>query len=211
MNRYQADVLRFRTALDLPVGSTKTPGFSSHEEADLSASIINEEIGETVAAVRARDMLETIDGLCDALYVAFACGISIGFDIAAVVPSLPEPNGGPDGSASSLFWRAEDFERVLLAAARLTCGAIERRDSYAVGVALVGLVATIMNTALAWGIPLRPFWAEVQRANMEKVGGPIRADGKRLKPPGWRAPDHLPIFLDVFGCVPEAPQAGRAA
>lgn len=40
-----------------------------------------------------------------------------------------------------------------------------------------------------FGIPRVPILKEVQRANMEKMGGPVRADGKLLKPPGWRAPD----------------------
>lgn len=42
---------------------------------------------------------------------------------------------------------------------------------------------------LAFGIDSRPVHAEVQRANMAKVGGPVREDGKRLKPPGWTPPD----------------------
>lgn len=32
-------------------------------------------------------------------------------------------------------------------------------------------------------------WREVTRANMDKANGPLREDGKRLKPEGWRAPD----------------------
>ena len=42
---------------------------------------------------------------------------------------------------------------------------------------------------LAFGINSSPIHAEVQRSNMAKVGGPIREDGKRLKPPGWTPPD----------------------
>jgi predicted HAD superfamily Cof-like phosphohydrolase len=42
---------------------------------------------------------------------------------------------------------------------------------------------------LTFGIDSRPVHAEVQRANMAKAGGPVREDGKRLKPPGWTPPD----------------------
>jgi len=42
---------------------------------------------------------------------------------------------------------------------------------------------------IGFGIDSRPVHAEVQRANMDKFGGPVRPDGKRLKPPGWTPPD----------------------
>lgn len=45
------------------------------------------------------------------------------------------------------------------------------------------------GTRQYFGIPRVAIFKEVQRANMEKVGGPIREDGKQLKPPGWRGPD----------------------
>jgi Phosphoribosyl-ATP pyrophosphohydrolase len=37
-------------------------------------------------------------------------------------------------------------------------------------------------------------WVEVTRANMAKAGGPMREDGKRLKPDGWTPPDLRPIL-----------------
>jgi predicted HAD superfamily Cof-like phosphohydrolase len=42
---------------------------------------------------------------------------------------------------------------------------------------------------LEFGIRGAEVLAEVQRANLAKVGGPKRADGKVLKPEGWQAPD----------------------
>jgi predicted HAD superfamily Cof-like phosphohydrolase len=47
----------------------------------------------------------------------------------------------------------------------------------------------VEGTRLAFGIDGGPVAAEVQRSNMAKAGGPVRADGKRLKPPDWTAPD----------------------
>lgn len=46
----------------------------------------------------------------------------------------------------------------------------------------------VSGTSICLGIDEDPFFAEVHRANMAKVGGPIRADGKRLKPEGWMPP-----------------------
>ncbi len=47
----------------------------------------------------------------------------------------------------------------------------------------------IFGTAIACGVELTPFFAEVHRSNMTKIGGAIRADGKILKPPTWTPPD----------------------
>lgn len=64
--------------------------------------------------------------------------------------------------------------------------------------AIDGLCDTIVvsyGTAEEIGIDLEPFYDEVMRSNMAKRGGPVRADGKRLKPPGWTPPD-LESILD---------------
>lgn len=39
------------------------------------------------------------------------------------------------------------------------------------------------------GVDGAPVHAAVHAANMKKTTGPVRADGKRLKPPGWMPPD----------------------
>lgn len=49
----------------------------------------------------------------------------------------------------------------------------------------------VEGTRIAFGVDSTPVWAEVQRANMAKLDGPMRPDGKILKPPGWVAPDIL--------------------
>lgn len=54
---------------------------------------------------------------------------------------------------------------------------------------LCDLMYVIVGAALRWGVDLGPLFAEVHRANMAKAGGPVREDGKRLKPPGWTPPD----------------------
>jgi predicted HAD superfamily Cof-like phosphohydrolase len=54
---------------------------------------------------------------------------------------------------------------------------------------IVDTIYVLIGTAIAAGFDLAPVWDEVQRANMAKVDGPVREDGKRLKPPGWRPPD----------------------
>lgn len=66
-------------------------------------------------------------------------------------------------------------------------------DQKEVGDGLVDLIYFAVGTALTYGLPLDHMWDEVQRANMSKlIDGRIvrRADGKVLKPPGWRPPNH---------------------
>jgi predicted HAD superfamily Cof-like phosphohydrolase len=55
--------------------------------------------------------------------------------------------------------------------------------------ALADLVYVIYGAALELGVDLDAVIAEVHAANMRKVGGPTRADGKILKPEGWQPPD----------------------
>ena len=55
--------------------------------------------------------------------------------------------------------------------------------------ALADLLYVILGWGVAAGIDLGPIFDEVHRANMAKTGGPVREDGKRMKPPGWTPPD----------------------
>lgn len=50
-------------------------------------------------------------------------------------------------------------------------------------------IYVILGTAVAFGIDLEPIWEEVHRTNMLKEAGGKRADGKILKPAGWKPPD----------------------
>jgi predicted HAD superfamily Cof-like phosphohydrolase len=62
---------------------------------------------------------------------------------------------------------------------------------------LCDLVCVAYGTAVEFGIDLAPFWEEVHRSNLAKAGGPVRADGKALKPPGWRPPDIAGVLAGV--------------
>jgi HAD superfamily hydrolase (TIGR01509 family) len=44
------------------------------------------------------------------------------------------------------------------------------------------------------GLDADAIFAEVHRANLAKAGGPVRADGKLLKPPGWQPADVTAII-----------------
>lgn len=50
------------------------------------------------------------------------------------------------------------------------------------------LAYVVEGSLLECGIDSEPVAAEVHRTNMAKLAGPVRADGKRLKPAGWQPP-----------------------
>jgi predicted HAD superfamily Cof-like phosphohydrolase len=54
---------------------------------------------------------------------------------------------------------------------------------------LADLDYVVEGTRLEFGLDGEPIAAEVHRANMTKMGGPISPQGKQLKPHGWLPPD----------------------
>jgi hypothetical protein len=75
---------------------------------------------------------------------------------------------------------------------------------------LCDLIYVAYGAANEFGVDLEPFWDEVQRSNMKKVGGSVREDGKRLKPPDWKPPDIAGV-LEVMQNNREAIRAASAA
>lgn len=59
---------------------------------------------------------------------------------------------------------------------------------------LADLIFVAIGTAISAGIDLRPVWDAVAAANLTKVSGPVRDDGKQLKPDGWVHPDIAAIL-----------------
>lgn len=68
--------------------------------------------------------------------------------------------------------------------------------------ALADLRYVTEGAAVEWGIPLDAVTDEVHRSNMAKVGGPVREDGKILKPPGWTPPDVASVLARFANPTP---------
>lgn len=76
-----------------------------------------------------------------------------------------------------------------------------RQTAGAIAAVLDGIADSIyvlLGTAAALGCDTGPVWDEVQRSNMEKANGPVREDGKRLKPEGWEPPHIESIVLEAI-------------
>jgi predicted HAD superfamily Cof-like phosphohydrolase len=63
----------------------------------------------------------------------------------------------------------------------------------------IDTLVVVYGTLEDIGVDAEPFFDEVHRANMAKRGGPMRADGKRLKPQGWKPPNIAGLLEIVRG------------
>ena len=63
--------------------------------------------------------------------------------------------------------------------------------------ALADMMYVILGTFEAFGVDAQTIFNEVHRANMLKLTGPIREDGKRLKPDGWKSPDIVGVLKSL--------------
>lgn len=70
-----------------------------------------------------------------------------------------------------------------------TVRALESGDLVGIADGCIDLIYVAIGCMLAHGIDPQCVWDAVHKANMAKASGPVRPDGKRLKPPGWTPPD----------------------
>lgn len=68
-------------------------------------------------------------------------------------------------------------------------GSVPKVDLVELADGLCDLDYVVAGTRLEFGIPGEAVLAEVHAANMRKASGPVRKDGKKLKPVNWVGPD----------------------
>ncbi|WP_425954577.1 hypothetical protein [Xylanimonas sp. McL0601] len=108
-------------------------------------------------------------------------------------PSRPQVPG-PDRLELRETLLREEFAEVLEQLARLRALAADDEPAGLPEVAalaheLADLLYVTYGALLSLGVPADAVFAEVHRANLAKAAGPRRADGKQLKPEGWRPPN----------------------
>lgn len=110
---------------------------------------------------------------------------ALGFDVDAHImdPTITRlGNDGPDADIVGDFYKRYDEYHPL---------------DYIDG--LCDLTYVVMGGAVNAGINLQPHFDEVHAANMRKLAGPKREDGKQLKPEGWVGPDHQKVLDNING------------
>jgi predicted HAD superfamily Cof-like phosphohydrolase len=73
---------------------------------------------------------------------------------------------------------------------------------------LCDLTYVVMGGAVNTNVNIQRHFDEVHAANMRKLAGPKRADGKQLKPEGWVGPDHGRI-LELYRSTESEPTNGQ--
>jgi len=164
------------------------------------AKLIQEEGDELLKAVEIEDPVDTIDALCDLLYVIYG---------AANFYTLYINTEGDDDT--SVARPPQGFKEIkkniyeLRVAIKSAVISVEVGARLGVRQALEDLARTCwLLGSQCLGIDLRPFFREVHRTNMLKTTGPVREDGKRLKPEGWQPPRIEAMYAKRKGMpVPE--------
>lgn len=115
------------------------------------------------------------------------------FHAAISEDGLPERPTLPDMGLLKLRQQLvdEEYEEVTAAfealARRLEQG--EAADLTELVHELTDLLYVTYGAILTFGVDADAVFEEVHQANMRKVSGPRRPDGKQLKPPGWQPAD----------------------
>ena len=109
------------------------------------------------------------------------------------VPTASEPSFlNPEAYQFRLKFMQEELDEFMLSHSS--------GDMHGAADALVDLAYVVHGTAHMMGLPWPRLWAEVQRANMDKVRATDATQSKRgtsldvVKPDGWKGPDHSPAL-----------------
>lgn len=97
--------------------------------------------------------------------------------------SFPEKPYIPSNNLKSLR------KQLIIEEVNETLEAINKDDLVEIADGIVDSIVVLLGTAVTFGIDVRPIWKEIHKSNMAKKNGPIREDGKKLKPENWVAPD----------------------
>jgi len=185
----QASVEEFHRVMDLTVGASPAV-----RDPDLRMALIREEVLEAGKALRDLDVVESAKELCDVLYVVFGTAVTFGIRLVPAASRLPVARWTEirDGAA---------LAAALEALGKTTCSEIASGDLESIEPTLADLAGLALAIGDTCGLRLPQSFNLVHASNMTKAGGPVRADGKRLKPPTYQPADLNPLF-GLFGFKP---------
>lgn len=201
----QQSVSEFHSAFGLPNRIANARPLPQNR-IDLRVSLIFEEsVRELGEAIDDNDPVEIIDALIDSAYVALGAIVEMGYEAndRAMRYSVISPERAKPLTVLASRYRLANEERLRALQAAF------REENAGVAVYTLSVIAGKALQALAnAGIDPEPFFTEVQRSNMSKLGGdgkPIYSrgialdgypEGKVLKGPNYSEPQLRRIYLE---------------
>jgi len=204
----QREVALFHDSFDMP-NLIATPGPLPVDRIALRIGLLQEEgIDELTEAIIQNDHVDIIDALIDTVYVALGALVEMGQDGGEFLHT--------DGRPFFETFNAQalvDEAKIALQGNRLSLLMLERafqqQDAERATIILRTIVLGALRPFGRADLDPRPFFDEVQRANMSKLGAdgkPVHSRGleldgypagKVLKGAGYSAPDLPSIFASV--------------
>jgi len=184
----QEAVRAFHAAFNNTIGAT-----SAIRDAKLRWSLIDEERNEVITAIEHRDLADLGGEISDLLYVIYGSAVTFGLLLPDITLARRAPSIELRDPATQVSRVNRSVDRALRA--------IGSEDIERARQALQAVLIALAHVEADCGIDLTGFFAEVHRANMDKIGGERRPDGKRLKPAGWRAPDLAGVLAAQIATV----------
>jgi len=210
----QRDVAAFHDAFNMP-NLIATPGPLPLDRLELRIGLLREEaIAELRVAASKKDPVALVDAFIDAIYVAVGALVEMGQDAGNPIGS-----GGRTDRPFNLGVLVENGH-VCAAANEMYVGMLQaafaRQDVQKSIELLDAIITSSYFALLGAGIDPQPFFDEVQRSNMSKLGAdgtPIHSRGveldgypagKVLKGPTYSPPDLPSVFAKLYGLKPDA-------
>lgn len=212
-NPMQLDVALFHRAFGLP-DLKDTPGPLPQDRIDLRLSLIREEgVKELTEALAANDEVAVADALVDTAYVSLGAMVEMGLRYTLAPDS--NPNGVMVGAHDTLTEAAAGLPGLIESNTLDLETALRAGDTRGAEYLLRSLVNLALRPFVSTAIDAMPYFNEVQRANMSKLGAdgqPVRSrgealdgapEGKVLKGENYSPPDLVTVHVLATGRVHE--------
>lgn len=187
MNKYEKNVHDFILAMGQKINRddpTLLP---------MRLALIKEEAEELIAAIESGDRVELADACIDLYYVAIGANVEQGKELGG-----PIGFGAAHHSACPFHENKQTVLFLLSSTKQLEFATMGARVDEFLAIS-AAIARSAIATAMINAIPFDAVWDEIHRSNMAKVDGPVRDDGKILKPEGWVPPDVAGVLKGVWG------------
>lgn len=206
----QRDVALFHDAFGMP-NRIASPGPLPLDRIELRMGLIQEEgVDELGEAIMAENIVEVIDALVDTVYVALGALIEMGVHVGPIMIEPPVDERRQNILAMTLISNAQWCRAANIVHLRSLHRAFLAEDTTKATHFLTVIAEDALQTLTRSGVDPQPFFDEVQRANMSKLGAdgkPVHSrgieldgypEGKVLKGPNYVAPNLGAVYERLY-------------